>query len=323
MKMKAIDRRTALFVSLATTMVLAEWCVTRLPTLGSAGVVSVAVVVDLLVVLPVAFVLLVLRPAGRPLFQAVPVVAGAAMVAGVLLAGRTETKLLLRVVGAIVEVGVLAALARRIAGGARELREGGSADFLERVSALTDPVLRAAGLEIAVLYYAFVGPRRRPESEGCFAYTETTGIGGLLLGLGMLILVEGLAVHFVIVGNHPRVAWVLAAVDVYSLVWLFAAYHAARLRPVRVTETTLLVRCSLLWTAAIPRRLVTEVTRVQETNGRRDGRVLRACFGAPPEILVKLAEPVVARGLLGLRRTVTAVLLHVDDPGALVRALRT
>jgi hypothetical protein len=104
------------------------------------------------------------------------------------------------------------------------------------------------------------------------------------------------------------------------LLWLVAAYQAARLRPVLVTADTLLVRASLLWTAAVPRAAIASVTDVVEAPRGRGG-VLEAALGTAPVLLVTLSVPVEAQGLMGLRRTVTRIALHVDDPAGLRAAL--
>jgi hypothetical protein len=173
-------------------------------------------------------------------------------------------------------------------------------------------------------YYAFVGPFRSPPRTGAFSYTERTGIGGVLVGLGLLLMFEGVSVHFIIRSCGPVALWLHAAADLYALVWLFAAFQAARLRPVLVTADQLLVRTSLLWTASVPRATVASVARIGQGGpgtARTEPGVLRATFGAAPELLVTLRAPVLARGPFGITKSVTAIALYVDEPAALQSAL--
>jgi hypothetical protein len=160
---------------------------------------------------------------------------------------------------------------------------------------------------------------RRPLRAGEFAYTEQSGLGGLLLGLGLLLSVEGLAAHFLVYAFCPRAAWVLAASNVYALVWLAAAYQAARLRPVSLTDERLVVRTSLLWTVDVPRELLAAVSLTDP--GRRGRGVLRAAVGIAPAVWITLARPVTARGPFGVRRRVTTLALYVDEPMRLAAAL--
>jgi hypothetical protein len=314
------DRRCFLFGAVAMLMLTVEAAVTRSIAFQRGGAVPVAVFVDLMVVLPLLFGLVVLRPTKRPALDVAPVLALGALVSGVLLASRPETKTLLRVSGALTELAVMALLVRRLRVGARELQGAEGDDFLMRASALTDPVLRLLAVELTVVYYAFLGPRlRRPLREGELSYHEKSGLGGLLFALGLVAVMEGLGVHLVLHPWSPRVAWVLAALNGYLLVWLAAVFQAARLRPVVVTADQLLVRTSLLWTVAVPRASIASVKRLDEMPPGKG--ILRAALGTAPEILVTLSEPVTARGPLGIRRSVTGIALYLDEPEKLRAAL--
>ena len=177
------DRPRTLFAALATMILIVEWAVTQ-SALGQRGaVVTVAVFCDLLLALPLLFILVVLRPGRRPALDAAPVLALGALAAGALLAARPEARALLRVGGALSELAFLALLVRRLREGARQLRAVDGDDLLLRVGALSDPALRLLKAELVALHYAFVGPWvRRPLRDEELSYHEKSGLGGLLLG---------------------------------------------------------------------------------------------------------------------------------------------
>lgn len=324
--MEARDpRRLALvrFASFAGAMLVIEAMIARMAAAHPGSPLALAVLVDLVVVLPVAFWMIVLRPAGRPYSAAIRVVAVGALVAGFLLRGRAEVRLPLEIIGAIVELSVLALLARTLGKASRELRGAPGDDLLLRMATLTDPMLRVAGSELAVLRYAFVGPRP-PVCVGDststeFGYVETSGLGGLLIGAAVLVLTEGFAAHVVLQTWSPRVAWLLTATSAYALVWFVALFRAARQRPIVLSNERLLVRTSLLWTVIIPRASIASVRAIDDFP--RSAGTLRATLGPPPVLLVTLTDPVEALGPVGIRRSVTRVALHLDEPGKLQAAL--
>jgi hypothetical protein len=315
-------RRIAVFAALAVLLVLVEVAVTRSASFARGGAVPVAVFVDLFVVLPLLFVVTALRPARRPLLDVAPAVALGAAAAGLLLATRPETRTLVRGAAALAEGLVLALFVRRVRTAAREARAGADADadVMGRLHGVTDPRMRVLALELAVLYFAVIGPWvRRPVRAGEHTVSESSGLGGLLLALAAVAALEGVAVHLVLHTWSAPAAWAASALNAYALVWLMAAYQAARLRRVTVTPEHLVVRTSLLWTAEVPRRAIVSITPT--TEARREAGLLRAAFGAPPCLLVTLSEPVAARGVLGITKLVTRIALYVDDPGALRDAL--
>ena len=315
-------RRLLPFTAFATLAVCTEWAITRTATFQRGPVVPLAVLFDLVIVLPLLFGAVVLRPVRRPLLDAAPVLALGAFVAAALLATRTDLRIPLRVTGALAELAVLTLLVRRVRRATAELRGAASDDLLLQVGSLTDPVLRIAGAEFLVLYYALVGPFvRRPARPNEFGYTEESGLGGLLLALGLVITIEGLGMHMLLHTWSARAAWVLTALSVYPLLWLLAAFHAARLRPVVLSGEHLLVRSSLLWTAEVPREAIASVSAIGEM--AREKGTLRAALGTAPVLLVTLHRAVVARGPLGIHRSVQRIALYVDDPAKLRAALET
>jgi hypothetical protein len=103
------------------------------------------------------------------------------------------------------------------------------------------------------------------------------------------------------------------------LLWLLAAYHAFRARPVLVYPDRVLVRVSLFFSARVPRAAISSVEPCQP-RGRAPG-VARLTFGARPNVVLTLNEAVQIHGLLGRKKAATRIALHVDDPTAFVRAL--
>jgi hypothetical protein len=229
----------------------------------------------------------------------------------------------LRVAGGACEALVLAYLVRRLARAGGQLRDAQSDDLLMRIAALTDPVLRIAGAEAAVLYYAFVGPRvKRPLRRDAlvreFSYTDG-GLVGLLLALGLLAVMEGIVAHVMLLASSPRAAWLSTAVHAYAIVWLVAAYQAARLRPVVLAGGRLLLRTSLLWTADIPLASLAKVETPVDVP--RGSDVLNTAPWTQAQVLLTLNQAVSAQGPFGLTKKVTRLALYVDDPEGLREAL--
>ena len=314
------SRRVLGFAAFASAGLCAEWAMTRTAAYQRENMVPLAILFDLIVVFPLVFAAVVLRPARRSFLEAAPILALGAILAGALLATRSEMRAPLRAAGAFAEIAVLALLVLRIRNANAQLRSAAGDDLLLRIGTLTDPVLRLVGAELLVLYYAVVGPfLRRPLRAIDFGYTQNSGLGGVLIAFGLVTSMETIAVHLLIVAWSPRAAWVLTALSIYALLWLAAVFQAARLRPVVVSADQLLVRTSLLWTIEVPRDAIASVRAIEDAP--REKSILRAALATAPVVLVMLKRPMVARGPLGLRRTVRGIALYVDEPARLRAAL--
>jgi hypothetical protein len=314
-------QRLPLFAALAAAALVVEWLVAHSAMLSHTRLIPYAVLADLVLVLPLVFYALVLRPAKRPLLEAAPVATTGSLVAAVLLARAPHMGSVLLWVGIAAEVAVFALLWQKLSAAARRFKAaGGIDDPILRLEALPERWLRILGLELVVGYYALVGPRvcRTPTASE-FSYTEKSGLGGLLFALGFVTVVEGLVVHFLLRQWHPAAGWVFSGLHAYTLLWLGAAYQAARLRPVVVTDNSLVFRYSLLWTAEIPRTQLASIAPLKAMPA--DKTVLRAAFGDDPKLLLTFTEPVTVKGLLGKQKQITQLALFVDAPERLLAAL--
>ncbi|WP_395138644.1 hypothetical protein [Armatimonas sp.] len=318
----ASKRRMPIFAALAAGILTVEWGISHSLAFSKESLLPYAVLADLVVILPMVYYFLVLRPTKRAPLEAAPVAVIGSLIAAVLLTARHEVADLVLWSGILAELAVLVFLGQKLHTAAHQFNAAGRADDpLLRLEAMPERWVRLLGLELIVLYFAFVGPRvRRTRAENEFGYTEKSGVGGLLFALGFVTVVEGLLVHVLLRQWHPVAGWIFTGLHVYTLLWLAAAYQAARLRPVVVFTDTLLFRFSLLWTAEIPRSKIAAVEPIKTMP--EDKTILRAVFGDEPQLLLTLTEPVAVRGLFGICKRVLQIALSVDEPEKLQAALR-
>ncbi len=310
-----------LFAVFAGAVLAAEWGIVHTVAFSHTSLLPYAVLGDLLLVLPVLYWFLVLRPTGRKALEAAPMVGLGVLIASILLAGQAPLTTFLLVAGGLTEIASVAFLVLKLRTASQQFKSANTHDdLLLRLEAIPERWLRILGLELVVFYYAFAGPRvRRATAINEFSYTEKSGLGGLLFALGFVTVVEGLVVHVLLRQWRPMAGWIFSGLHVYTLIWLSAAFQAARLRPVAVTDSHLLLRLSLIWTAEIPRASLESVEAIRAMP--EDKSVLRAAFGDEPRLLLTFKEPVALHGMLGIRKRVTKIALYVDSPEALRAAL--
>ena len=145
--------------------------------------------------------------------------------------------------------------------------------------------------------------------------------GGLVLGLGMAIVVETIALHALFMRSHPWVAWALTLTSAYALWWIVADYRAMGTGAIAMGEMVEL-EVGRRVRATFPVSHVASVT--QPTWRERPVRApdyLNATKPAEPNVLIGLSHPTTARLVGGMRRSVSRIGLHVDDPAGVVAAL--
>lgn len=285
-------------------------------------VVGAALAADLVVTAPAAYWWLVVRPGAARARTLLPVVA--LSVAGaklVLPAGHQSFVGLVRWATAPVELLLVAWAARTVA---RALRAPGGdvAEALdaELVRALGDrAAAHVVAAELATLHYALLA--RRPRAASGEAFTQSAAFpAACVWALGMAMVAEGAALHAWLAHAHPRLAWTLTALTLYSLLWLVGHRRATVLRPAVVDGRALALRAGHRLSARLD--LDADVARVERLTWRTTPTpapdYLNAARPGTPNVLVTLRRPTRVVGALGIRRTVARVGLALDDPDAFV-----
>lgn len=320
------------FAVLAAAVVAAG--IVALDRSSGAAVVTTAVTIDLVVIIPALHYLLLVRGRGLPAITILPVVFLSLAVGAIILPSddRALYDLLVRFVIPL-EMGAAAYVLYRLRLGWLASRSVGTDDILERYRAGARAALpttvpsvgRAAdavAFEAAVAWFATRSWLSRPQAPaGATAFTghRMSGYGGVVLGLLMVVAVEVMAVHLLVASWSTSAAWVLTALSVYGAVWLVGDLRAVRLRPSWVDRDRICMRVGLRWTVTVP---IARVRRARKlAAGEAAGDALRVALPNSRRVLLELDAPVTALGVYGIRRTATAIELGVDDPDGFLRRI--
>ena len=300
----------------------------RAPGLGSFGITF-----DLLVTIPAAFYLLVVRPRKLPWFTLVPCVIASAWAGGLLL--PPEHRQLLHAARFLIAPAELALVGYAAMRAWRLLRSGAhpGRDVPDAVRAGLREAVRypavadAVASEVALIWYALLSWRARPRvAPGTAAFTQhrKSGLMGIVGAVSLACVAEAVGVHLLAAQWSPTVAWALTALSAYGMVWLVGLGRSVVLRPTLVEREGLRVRIGALYEAVVPFDAIAEVTQVRTgpANRRAPGYLHAALFAAP-RLLIELKEPVEARGLYGNRkRGITRIGRLVDAPAEIAALLR-
>lgn len=331
--MTTARRRAPLLFSLfAATVAAALWTLSRLPGAElHSTLVARAILFDLVITVPLAYYLLMVRAGRASLLTLVPVVL-ASVRGGIWLLADPIAQAMPRM-GLwllpleLVTIGGIVWRLRQTAERSPDA-EWDMAVQIERMAArlLPKPAAALAAGELAVFYYALFAWRTPAEvaAEGRpFSYREPAGINLLVTLLICAIVFEGGVLHLLISRSAPAVALVLLAVDLYTLLWAIGLLRAARLRPFVLTNSALHLRFSLLWTVSIARENIVSMERINgPAPDRRTPGYLQFVFVNDTQWMLTLAEPVAVHGLYGRTRTVSRIGLALDDGETLAKTLR-
>lgn len=304
-------------------------CVAAAPAAGLSFASNFALPFDLMVCVPAAFYLLVVRRAQLSPLLALPAVwLGGLVSARFVDPGQPSILPLLGVATLAVEAVVAVREIRRFVGGYRAARAASdnpldwfTAAFCVLVR--NERAARVAGLECTMWYYAAASWRRAPHvPAGYRAFSSHRQSGyvavvGVLLGL---VAVETFAVHLMAARFSVPAACALTALSAYTAAWMVAETRAVVLNPLLVGNGELVARWGMLACERVPLDLIARVGADEPAVPKRERLDLAAMGGQA--VWIELSAPLEVRGVLGKPRSVRALKTTPDDAAAFKQALR-
>ena len=149
--------------------------------------------------------------------------------------------------------------------------------------------------------------------------------GSLVIGLGLVILIETVVMHLWLAPSHPVLAWSLTATSVSAVGWLVADYQALGRGTLRIDVDALDLRVGRRATVRVPLSAVATVAgaswRDLPASGTPESRDYRNLMKpATPNVLVTLLAPAIVRFPGGVVRSVRRLGLRLDDPAGFIAA---
>lgn len=299
-----------------------------LSTLESPQLIASALVVDLVVLVPVAYYFLVVRRFGLPAISVAGIFVLSLIAASQIIPHEQRRVVApLEIIAGVAEIAILSFVVWKAVRGIRRFRSAAAEhhddDVLNVIRSAARQVVgheRVADMlasELATFYYA-LGSWRRCVAEGPGVYTshKRNAYGATLFGIGLLLIVELIAVHLLVQHFWSTTgAWILSILSAYAGVWLLSEWRAHRLRPSLITAKALILRAGVRWEITIPFVRIQSFRRVSALEDKPRGALNLIAVG-DPLFEVTTDEPVEARGPYGYRKSTTCVWFTIDDASA-------
>lgn len=313
-------RRSAALCTVALVWTLAWLAIAHAPP-AAAGTVAIAAAVDFSVTASLALYLLAVRRGHLPRWTLGITIAIGLGFAKLALATTSATSAVMAA-GAAMELGAVAWLAIRGRRAHRAWRASRAAGA-PVIDALTDAFLAAKlparvasmlATELSLVATLATGWRR--PAPGAFTVHRAAGwplYAGVLV---FLTLVETSAVHVVLVTYaSPLAAWIVSGLSVYTALWLVGDVLALRHGGAIPHAHELELRIGVRWRGRIPWHAIASIDAWTPDTVATDLSILGA------NTVVRLSAPCELVGLLGRRRTATAIALSLDDRAGFVSAV--
>jgi hypothetical protein len=149
---------------------------------------------------------------------------------------------------------------------------------------------------------------------------------GLIFGIGLVLAVETTALHALLVGQYPWVAWTLTLSSLSALGWIIAHYRAMGRGAIETTTTHVDMRIGNAISVALARSNIGTAIRptfrdLPAVGTNQGADFINLTKSSQPNVLLTLHDPVVV-SMAGFKRRARRIAMHLDDPDAFLAELR-
>ena len=290
---------------------------------------SLAIVFDLVITAPLIYLLLIWKT------QIYRATVFRIMVLGITLAGfmlgsdSSIIQLLKTWLAPLLEMTVVFIVVRKfyLVRKASQAHKNNNADFLIHCREILWKVLgnqKAAYVmasEFAVFYYAFI-PKTKKRFDKEFTSYKNTALIIILYTFVLLMLVETLAVHFLIAMKSDLWAWIMSAMSLYTSLQLFAHIRAIKLRPITINDQGLDLHMGLASDAFIDFDNIETVDLFSKDKESNHVKIALLDGLEEHNIKIKLKEPVEVTKMFGIKKSSDTILFFVDEPLNLIELIK-
>jgi hypothetical protein len=167
-------------------------------------------------------------------------------------------------------------------------------------------------------------------SEGAVRSSRTFALLGgvsasLLVGIGLALVVEGVALHAWIAPRSEVWAWTITAFNAATLIWLWRDYQARSRAGLTLGDDEVVVALGNQLHCRFGRSEIASVEPATWRSVPDPGMARDYVNGAKPfepNVLIVLRAPAEARLPFGIRKRVTRLGLRLADPDGVISELR-
>ena len=148
----------------------------------------------------------------------------------------------------------------------------------------------------------------------------------LTIGISLALLIETVALHALLIGPHPWLAWIMTASTLSVIAWLAGHYRAMGRGSVQVSADAVDIRVGKRPPIVVQRAHIASVMRptfrdLPQAGSNAGADYLNLMKPAPPNVLLTLQSPTTI-SVGPFRRAAKRIALHLDDPEGFIGLVR-
>ncbi|MDX8047282.1 hypothetical protein SH601_15030 [Gracilibacillus sp. S3-1-1] len=207
----------------------------------------------------------------------------------------------------------------------RRINSNENYHFLEVVEIALKPklgegfMLHAVLTELRVIYYSLFVWFKRPQlnSGRGFSYHKDSQIKTIVILFSVLIIVEGILLHFLLDMWSSVAAWIFTILNIYALLYMVGLYNSVRFLPHVIERDSLTIRLGYQSSIQVDIDNVESIITAKQ-NDLFEKTTKNTYYSLlkidSPQYEIVLKEPVHTKGSYGKTSLIHSVVFRADQP---------
>ncbi len=315
-----------LYLGVPLLIIVSCYLITLTPVFNNnRNLLSYAVLADLLITLPLIYLFLI-KNSSISKRTVLRVVLIGITCAGVILNVESNQFLyiLKRWLAPIIEAVIIFTICYKFYSINKKAKNGNSknSDFLIHSRVLLSETFGNAKIgaviatEVSMFYFVFFSKKNKKNSDELyFTSYKNNGIIAVFYAVMMAIVVETVALHFLLMPVSPLFAWILTGLSLYTCMQLFAHIRAITARVININNNILELRMGLAADAEIHFSNIKSIELISKESIEKDVVKISLLQKLEPQnMMMELYESVEITKLYGIKRYSKRISFFVDEP---------
>lgn len=174
-------------------------------------------------------------------------------------------------------------------------------------------------VEMGVLYYSLLVWFKNPDlpESGGYTYHQRSQVKQIVTVFIILIVLETAGLHFLLQQWSEALAWISVVFNIYGILYMIALNNSFRCLPILLKDDRLIVRLGFQSRLDIPLSNIESIGQAKPVLFGEEApkeTFLAYLRVDTPQFEVRLKKPLPMKGAYGMKKSISAVILRVDNP---------
>lgn len=160
--------------------------------------------------------------------------------------------------------------------------------------------------------FFWLGKKEIKEGQKYYSSHKNSGYAAIWSVIFFVMLIETTGMHLLLRSWVPGLAVVITILSIYTIIFFISDLASIIKRPIVFYNNKLLFRIGIRWNAIIDPEIVQSVESIRNFDKKKNNDTLNCALAGDPNIKIELKEKIIFRSFYGIRKTADKFVFNID-----------